>query len=365
METDQEPSESSIRFPWSDPTSICQAFAQRALGCERLLVAVIDPRSPAADEVLLHAGWSDSEVWAWITRRAGSDALLGAALDSGLALSAAGASRSSLQQSGALMMMTLPEQEARPGAPGRRWLLAMSRQQPLFDWQDRERATLLLRRWQCGFGHVAGPHEMRLLLGRDGRVLLSDLCTRELPLRDAAALPAMIEQLGAVLRQRWPEPAPRQWCDAVLTFGSRPWWFREQQRNVLSSEPHATQTLLQGLALDPDDLPAVGLVQNPRVAAAIAQFHDHYRDAPSLKQVAQAVHVSSFHFHRLFSREVGLSPREYLQAKQLQMARWLLRSTSWPISRVAREAGYASHGHFTSTFRRTLGRSPREFREGA
>ena len=100
-----------------------------------------------------------------------------------------------------------------------------------------------------------------------------------------------------------------------------------------------------------------------RVAQAVAYIHENFNQSPTLTQVAQNVGVSPFHFHRLFMKHVGISPKQYLQRKQMQVAKWLLRSSRQSIGKVATQSGFASHGHFTSTFQRMAGMSPRRYRE--
>jgi len=107
----------------------------------------------------------------------------------------------------------------------------------------------------------------------------------------------------------------------------------------------------------------LGVVEDERIALAVAYLHDHYHLASSLAQIAEVVHISPFHFHRLFTRQVGLSPKHYLQHKQLQVARWLLRTSRMPVGEIAARIGFASHGHFTSTFHRIVGASPTDYRE--
>ena len=100
-----------------------------------------------------------------------------------------------------------------------------------------------------------------------------------------------------------------------------------------------------------------------RIARAIAYLHDVYPESPSLAQISKQAHMSPFHFHRLFSRQAGISPKHYLQKKQLQVAKWLLRSSKHSIGSIAAHTGFASHGHFTSTFHRLVGVSPTEYRQ--
>jgi len=120
---------------------------------------------------------------------------------------------------------------------------------------------------------------------------------------------------------------------------------------------------LEVRSLEPDELTTVGLVADPRIAQALAFIHEQFAQAPSLADISRHVHVSPFHFHRLFTRQVGISPKHYLQRKQLQVAKWLLRQGGVPIATIAVRTGFSSHGHFTSTFHRLVGVSPSEYRE--
>lgn len=50
-----------------------------------------------------------------------------------------------------------------------------------------------------------------------------------------------------------------------------------------------------------------------RIEQAIAFLEANFRRQPSLKEVAQSVHLSEFHFQRLFQRWAGISPKRFLQ----------------------------------------------------
>jgi len=62
-----------------------------------------------------------------------------------------------------------------------------------------------------------------------------------------------------------------------------------------------------------------------RIARAIHYLHEKRDNAPSLADVANQVHLSPYHFQRLFSRWAGVSPKRFLQYLTLEEARRLLR----------------------------------------
>jgi AraC family transcriptional regulator of adaptative response/methylated-DNA-[protein]-cysteine methyltransferase len=62
-----------------------------------------------------------------------------------------------------------------------------------------------------------------------------------------------------------------------------------------------------------------------RIASAIRYLEAHWRDQPSLADVARHVGLSESHLQRLFTRWVGISPKRFLQQATAQFARALLR----------------------------------------
>src|SRR3972149_70392 len=68
-----------------------------------------------------------------------------------------------------------------------------------------------------------------------------------------------------------------------------------------------------------------GTTDYERIASAIRYLETHWRDQPSLADVARHVGLSESHFQRLFTRWAGISPKRFLQQATAQFARSLLR----------------------------------------
>jgi AraC family transcriptional regulator, regulatory protein of adaptative response / methylated-DNA-[protein]-cysteine methyltransferase len=85
--------------------------------------------------------------------------------------------------------------------------------------------------------------------------------------------------------------------------------------------------------------------------------------APSLQQLAAAADLSPFHFHRLFKRATGLTPREYGAAhRQRVLRKELQRDASVTSAIVA--AGYGSSSRFYERAAQLLGMHARDYRDG-
>jgi AraC family transcriptional regulator len=84
----------------------------------------------------------------------------------------------------------------------------------------------------------------------------------------------------------------------------------------------------------------------------------------SVRQMADVVGLSGFHFCRSFKAASGQSPHAYVTRLRMEEALRLLRSTTRPIFDIALDTGYSTAAHFSQTFRRHWGVTPREARLG-
>lgn len=103
-----------------------------------------------------------------------------------------------------------------------------------------------------------------------------------------------------------------------------------------------------------------------RRATRAALFIDGAAHEPlSLDAVASEVGLSPFHFLRLFSRVVGVTPHQYLVRCRLRRAARLLSSDEGSVTGVALDVGFADLSNFVRTFHRAAGVSPGAFQRAA
>lgn len=99
------------------------------------------------------------------------------------------------------------------------------------------------------------------------------------------------------------------------------------------------------------------------VTAAIDYIEDHLSGKLELGTVANAMHYSKFHLHRMFTETVGLTIHEYVQRRQLTEAAKLLAFSDEPILDIALLAGYESQQAFTAVFKTMYKKTPKQYRE--
>ena len=81
----------------------------------------------------------------------------------------------------------------------------------------------------------------------------------------------------------------------------------------------------------------------------------------TLAQLSDAVHVSPFHLQRLFTRVMGLSPRQYQAAQRGAALRDALQRGE-PVTRAALDAGFGSPSRLYSNVAGELGMTPSTYR---
>lgn len=85
--------------------------------------------------------------------------------------------------------------------------------------------------------------------------------------------------------------------------------------------------------------------------------------APGLAELSERAGLSTYHFHRLFKRITGLTPKAYAQANRMQRVRNKLSHTS-KITDAVYDSGYNSNSRFYAESNQLLGMAPKQFRAG-
>jgi AraC-like DNA-binding protein len=98
------------------------------------------------------------------------------------------------------------------------------------------------------------------------------------------------------------------------------------------------------------------------VRQAKIYIHAHLAESMTLEAVAAAVHVSPFHFCKIFKRATGLTFTDFVNRARVDKARRMLMHPNARITEVAYEVGFQSLSHFNRSFRRIANESPTQYR---
>ena len=114
------------------------------------------------------------------------------------------------------------------------------------------------------------------------------------------------------------------------------------------------------VAQDGEEAPT-SLVDEARVAAAVALIVAKHDEPLSLADMAQVAGVGRYHFLRMFRRVVGTTPYAYLLNRRLAVAADALRDGSDVLGAML-AGGFGDLSDFTRRFGAKFGRSPAAFR---
>jgi AraC-like DNA-binding protein len=81
-----------------------------------------------------------------------------------------------------------------------------------------------------------------------------------------------------------------------------------------------------------------------------------------LAELGAVIHMSPYHFARLFKLSTGVSPHQFLLRERMEHAAALLAAPGSLVGAVARSVGFRTSAHFATTFRRMTGVTPTMYR---
>lgn len=80
-----------------------------------------------------------------------------------------------------------------------------------------------------------------------------------------------------------------------------------------------------------------------------------------LHELAGLVHLSPYHFGRLFKQTVGRSPYQFILQLKIECAMKMIKQNHGPISEIAYQLNFSDQSHFSNAFRKATGISPRQY----
>ena len=97
----------------------------------------------------------------------------------------------------------------------------------------------------------------------------------------------------------------------------------------------------------------------------MAFIEAHAAEDLRVRRVARDVCLSPSRLMHSMRSEYNLSLAACITKVRIEKAKYLLRSTSASISRIAQDVGYADQGYFTRVFKKCLGETPKDYRRSA
>ena len=101
-----------------------------------------------------------------------------------------------------------------------------------------------------------------------------------------------------------------------------------------------------------------------RIEEAIGYINANFKTQPSLEEIAKNIHLSPYHFQRLFTEWAGVSPKKFLQYISVEHAKNMLKKNQSTLADAAFETGLSGTGRLHDLFINIEGMTPGEYKNG-
>ncbi len=98
------------------------------------------------------------------------------------------------------------------------------------------------------------------------------------------------------------------------------------------------------------------------VSQAIHYMQEHFEERITLQDLSELLDCSASYLSRMFKRELGQSPIDYLISLRIARAKELLLLTDASMQEIAENVGFADSGYLNRTFRKHVGMTPSKFK---
>ncbi|WP_196809812.1 response regulator transcription factor [Butyrivibrio sp. MB2005] len=89
---------------------------------------------------------------------------------------------------------------------------------------------------------------------------------------------------------------------------------------------------------------------------------EHIQEDICVDDIAMTVHLNASYLMRTFKKGTGVSILEYITNERIKLAKEILLSTDYPVTKVAELVGYPNYSYFTKIFKKSVGVGPKGYR---
>lgn len=89
---------------------------------------------------------------------------------------------------------------------------------------------------------------------------------------------------------------------------------------------------------------------------------ENYNRQINITDIASHIGISRSHLYKIFTKQLSISPKSYLDNFRIMQAKELLEKTNYSINEIASMVGYSDQLHFSKVFKKNTGKAPRQFK---
>ncbi|MEC0269543.1 AraC family transcriptional regulator [Paenibacillus anseongense] len=123
--------------------------------------------------------------------------------------------------------------------------------------------------------------------------------------------------------------------------------------------------LISNISLPSEEASKHSRLQQERLQLMLSFIHQNYTNHITLKEIADAAHLSVSECTRGFKKSIHITPYDYLIKYRIKKSYELLASTEYAITEIARRVGFNHVNHFIQSFKKHRNLTPKEFRSSS
>ena len=106
-------------------------------------------------------------------------------------------------------------------------------------------------------------------------------------------------------------------------------------------------------------------VTDDRISTAMTYIRNHVSDELCIEKVAESLCVSKNYFIRIFKKETGTTPANFIIRRKIEKAQLLLITSDVPVKQISLLVGFEDFSYFSRVFKKIAGITPNEYRRCA
>lgn len=102
--------------------------------------------------------------------------------------------------------------------------------------------------------------------------------------------------------------------------------------------------------------------QDSRISKVLRYIHNNLFDDIEIDELAEVACLTKPYLIRIFKRDFGTSPLQYINRKKIERAQLILVTEDLPVKEVAYKLGFKDHSYFIRLFKKICGQTPQAYR---
>lgn len=99
------------------------------------------------------------------------------------------------------------------------------------------------------------------------------------------------------------------------------------------------------------------------ILRVVEYLHDNFNQDFTNEELLNIANLSPYYFIRLFKKETGRTPQQYLVELKIEKAKELLAFSNYSVTEICFLSGFSEHSHFSKVFKKLTGSTPLDYRK--